>query len=360
MDGVGKHVSDLVRYLDKTKYKIVVVHGTDRVDYYFREMMKDMKAEVTFCPIPSMKRNIHPGHDLVAYMKINRLIRSYKPKVIHCHSSKAGVLGRIASLDKSYVKKVIYTPHAYAIQNLDLNSYRHLLFLRIERWLGHRHKMITANVSYGEQKFALEQGIVSDSKVIYNAISDKPMIDDEKRFKLRESLGIGIDDIFVICVARLYHQKSPNTFVEIANKVLESSQNVHFIWVGEGEMLAAMRKKNNAQNIAFIGHRRDVHELLCSADIFLSTALYEGLPYTLIEACRAGLPIYATNITGNNEVVVDQVNGMLFEGLDTSGLQILIESEEERITEGSRAREIYENRFGIEHMIKEIESLYSS
>ena len=377
-DGVGKHVSDLIRHLDKSKYDIVVVHGTSRMDYYFEEMKDKMAEEVAFIEVPSFKRKINLVHELRAMFEINRVMDKYRPEIVHCHSSKAGVVGRLLALRKGFVKKIFYTPHAYSVQNVDLDSKAYRLYMLIERWLGNKEKVHTINVSRGEQSFALENGIIKSigqSTVIYNAVKDRAPLTNEERKKKRDELGIKPTDILIVSVARLYYQKNPFLFWEIARDLCSRNEDVKFIWVGEGEYLDELRTAADEYNIkesagreciSFVGSRNDVHEILSASDVYISTALYEGLPYTLIEACRAGVPMIASNITGNDEVVENNVNGLLYGNEDRntwktegiSRLEGLINNSEDRSTFGEQAREIFEERFTLQHMIESIENLY--
>lgn len=364
-DGVGKHVADLVTHLNKNEFKIIVLHGTRRIDYYFEIMMSRMQNNVIFEAIPTFNRSIHPLDDLKAYVRINYFIDKYKPEIVHCHSSKAGVLGRIAVIGKSSVKKMLYTPHAYAVQNRELGHIKQLLYMTIEKLLSKKLKCLTLNVSNGEHLFALTNGIVNknNSVVVYNAIDDIGMMPPDTREIVRKELGIALDETVVTCVARLYYQKNPDLFIAIASSIIKKNSNVTFLWVGEGNMLKnALEQTEHTPKIRFIGHRTDIPRILEASDIYLSTSRYEGMPYTLIEACRAALPIVATDIEGNNEVVSNDVNGQLF-GIDAPhvGIKILsklINSNELRKSKGRQSRVIYDDNFHIDKMVLNIESLY--
>lgn len=372
MDGVGKHVSDLVRHLNKEKYEIMVLHGTKRVDYYFEDMKKDMMDFVEFVEIPSFTRSILPSKELRSLLEVNRYMRNFKPEIVHCHSSKAGVIGRFLALQKGYINSIFYTPHAYAIQNMDLSSSRHWLFLDIERSLGKSRKVMTINVSNGENFFAKHHGILGRSCVIYNAVDDIEEPNESRLRNIKVELGIAYDEVIVTCIARLYYQKNPSLFLDIAEnakKLLHA--NIRFLWIGEGEMFEKMkqeaRRRDLDDTILFLGHRKDVGALLSISDVYLSTAIYEGLPYTLIEACRAGVPIVASDIVGNNEVVSAGVNGLLYKlnedrtiDCAVNQLKCIIEDQAYKVTMGRRSREIYENRFTIKSMIEAIEQLYDT
>ncbi len=367
-DGVGKHVADLVRNLNKEKYEIVLVHGIRRVDYYFEIMMKMMQGKIISEEVKTFNRNIHPLDDLKALIRINGLMRKYRPEIVHCHSSKAGVIGRMTAKGKSYVKKMYYTPHAYAVQNKELVQIKYRLYLWVEKKMAASQKAYTINVSQGEQQFALRAKIMEDhqSSVIYNAIEDIPRIPENSRGLIRTELKLSGKQTMVVCVARLYDQKYPDLFLRIAKEVAEERPTIAFVWVGEGPLLEAMVAKVNEEslhNVHFIGHRKDVHYILDAADIYLSTARYEGMPYTLIEACRSGLPMVASDIIGNNEVVEANKNGYLYPLTQNCRKAVdkiveLCDNESLRERLGKAARETYEMRFTINQMVSATEELY--
>ncbi|MBF4695121.1 glycosyltransferase family 4 protein [Fusibacter ferrireducens] len=371
MDGVGKHIVDVISRLDYEKIDLHVIHSRDRLDYRFFKLKEDKADVVQFYEVPEMIREIHPKKDLESYLKVYALLKKIRPDIVHCHSSKAGVVGRLAARILN-VESIYYTPHAYAIQNRTLSKSKYVLFVLIERFLARFATTLTLNVSEGERQFALNHRIGNEAslKVLYNCVES---IWDQDQSKNVEAIGaiklkydIPEDDLIVGTVARLYTQKNPEEYIKIAFNICNATEHVTFLWIGEGEFLEDMKQKvKTAQledRILFLGHQTEIEVFYLLFDVYLTTALYEGLPYTLIEAMSSKTPIVASNVTGNNELVLPEETGYLYELGDieeaTQKLKHLIEQSELRDQMREAAYHFYKAHFTIQEMMKAYSELY--
>lgn len=365
MDGVGKHVDDIIEYIDKDKFDLVVAHGASRMDYRFKWIKKKWENEIEFVEIPELKREIKLSEDLKAIKRIIKVIKRTKPDVVHCHSSKAGVVGRVAA-KLCRVKRVYYTPHAYAVQNPESQTSKYLLYLSIERFLARFATTLTINVSRGEKHFAINHNIQKPNhfRVIYNALGPQ-----KSNHPAKVSFDYIPEGVHVIgCVARIYEQKNPEEFLKIAKEICERRDDVKFIWVGVGslyDMCMALVKEYQLENkVYFVGHQVNIPAFLDRFDIFLSTSLYEGLPYTLIESMQSNCPILASDVIGNNEVIKSGYNGYLYKLGDVreacDKIELLLDSpsiiSKMKIASQMRFKEL----FTIDKMISQIETLYYS
>jgi glycosyltransferase involved in cell wall biosynthesis len=363
MDGVGKHVDDIIDFLDKDKFELTVAHGTSRVDHRFKAIQKKWQNEIKFVEIPELAREIKWSTDYKAYRALRRLIRKVKPDVVHCHSSKAGVVGRLAA-KVSGVKRIYYTPHAYAMQNPENQTSKYLLYLSIERFLARFATTNTINVSLGEKHFAVKHKIQKPDhfRVIYNALGPQ-----RTNHPAKVSFEYIPEGVFVVgCIARLFEQKNPVEFLTIARDICQKRNDVYFIWVGTGELLDNAKSLSETYGISdrvfFVGHQVNIQAYLEKFDIFLSTALYEGLPYTLIESMQAKCPILATDVIGNNEAVKHGYNGYLYHLGDVSDactkLEIMLDNATiiEKMEIASQVR--FNELFTIDKMMLQIEKLY--
>lgn len=371
MDGVGKHIVDVISRLDYEKIELHVIHSRDRLDYRFFKIKEDKAEVVHFYEVSELTREIHPKKDLESYLKVYALLKKIQPDIVHCHSSKAGVVGRLAARILN-IKKIYYTPHAYAIQNETLSKSKYVLFVWIERFLAKFTTTLTLNVSEGERQFALNHGIGDEAslKVLYNCVEsiwDQDELRDLEALKaLKVKYDIPEKHLIVGTVARLYTQKNPEEFIEIAFNICNHMERVTFLWIGEGEFLEAMKQKVKAagfeKRILFLGHQTEIETFYLLFDVYLTTALYEGLPYTLIEAMSSKTPIVASNVTGNNELVIPEETGYLYELGDiedaTQKLQYIIENSGLREKMGEAAYRFYKAHFTIKEMMKAYEELY--
>lgn len=363
MDGVGKHVDDIIDFLDKSQFELTVAHGTSRMDHRFKAMQMKWEKDVLFVEIPELKRDIKLSADFKAFRSIRALIKRVKPDVVHCHSSKAGVVGRLAA-KVCRVKRIYYTPHAYAVQNPESETSKYLLYLSIERFLARFATTHTVNVSVGEKHFAVNHKIAKPDhfRVIYNALGPQKMNHPSK-----VTFEYIPEGVFVVgCVARLFDQKNPMEFLRIAKEICSRRKDVFFIWVGTGELLeesVAWAKLNDiADRVFFVGHQVNIQAFLEKFDVFLSTSLYEGLPYTLIESMQAKCPILATDVVGNNEAIKHGYNGYLYHIGDVvdacAKLEIMLDNPTiiEKMEVASQVR--FREFFTIDKMMERIEMLY--
>ena len=286
----------------------------------FASRIDELKAggKVDLIYLPDLQRSLSPRLDFAAIWETFQVIRRIKPDIVHCHSSKGGIVGRVAA-KLAGVRKVFYTPHAYAFDSPEFSKPKKRLFILVERWASRLGTTRTFNVSEGEFHNVLRHRIDKPAKfsVIYNGVPDVPL---PTRAQARTELGL--DGVVpegapvVGCAAWLDARKDPMTFMHIAERIVMRRPDVHFVYIGNGDLTdqvkAFVRDRRLGGNVHVLDYRDDACFLVGAFDVYLLCSLYEGMPYSLVEALRAGVPIAATRTTGNDEVVVPGVNGELF------------------------------------------------
>ncbi|HDR7757355.1 glycosyltransferase family 4 protein [Bacillus cereus] len=359
--GVRRHLVDVLSNLDLDEYEVHVVHGTKRVDDVFLSAKnKLIKKGLYFYEVTEMVRELSIKNDIRATKSIIKILREVRPQIVHCHSSKAGAIGRIAAKICG-IKRVYYTPHAYVFQNPNLSSKKKFVYKNIEKLLGFLTTKVL-HVSKGEETFALEHKVISLNKsmVVYNGISF-PATDSKFPLKdCEEKLVVGT-------IARMDYQKNPWLFIRMAEQVIRENQNVEFVYIGDGEYFKEVfdyvQKNNLDKFIKLKGFHSNPDIELNRFDIFLSTSLYEGMPYSLIEALSYKKPIIATDVVGNNEIVLDDYNGYLFDKDNAEeGTQKILEIIKDPILYDKLSKNslrTFEETFTIEKMLSSIEELYS-
>lgn len=360
LGGIRQHVEDIVTGLDSRKYEIYLIYSDNRADERFFQDIDKLEKCVHLIKCNEMEREISIKKDLAAYRIVKKYIKQIQPDIVHCHSSKAGIIGRLAA-KQCGVKKIIYTPNAYAFQNPNVRKKRQF-YVVAERMLSRYATTVTINVSEGERQKALENKLDRKEKftLIYNGIPAEVLPD---RNILRKNEGYGEIQILVGVTARCAEQKDPFTFLKIAQKVIGQNKNVEFVYIGDGPMEEAMkewiREKKLEHKIHMLGFRSNASELVNILDVYLSTALYEGLPYSMIEAMRAGVPIIATNVVGNNELVINGVNGLLFDAGDVdAGAELVIGQIERQMIQRENVVKTYEEKFSLKVMLEKLEKVY--
>ena len=360
--GVRRHIVDLINWLDKEKFEIMLLYGEKRVDDSFKYSITNLSKIATLKKSSYLVREIDIKADIKAIKETKQVIKEFKPDIIHCHSSKAGVIGRYAA-KRLGVKKIYYTPHAYSFQKNNFSRKKRLLFIKIERWLSKHATTMTFNVSNGEKNEALRNNIDSFDKfkVIYNGISDYNKNDS---YSIKSELGLDEDCLIVGVTSRLDSQKEPFVFVKIAKMVIEKIPNTHFVYVGDGPLFNEIKKyvfdNDIDKNVHLLGFSNDVQSIVKDFDLFLFTSLNESMPYCLIESLCAGVPIAATKVMGNDEVVIPGLNGELFEA---SNIQKGCETVCNMLYNKDKysyqkIRSDFMNRFLIDKMINAIQGVY--
>ncbi|PJN89261.1 glycosyltransferase family 4 protein [Bacillus sp. mrc49] len=356
--GVRRHLLDLINNIDTTKYEVYLIYGADeRLDEVFiQEKQSLQKKGIILYQIKDFQRNINVKKDIISILKLTQLLKSIKPDLVHCHSSKAGAIGRIASFLLG-IKDVFYTPHGYFFLNENMNNTKKYTFIWIEKVLSFLSKKII-HVSFSEEKKALDYNVVKKEKsiVIYNginAISFSKKLDDNPK----KVIGT---------IARMDAQKNPQKFIDIAEEMCYVDDNVEFWYIGSGEYFESINKKIKSQGlenrIRLLGFKPNATEFLSNFDVFLSTSLYEGMPYALIESMSVGIPVVASNVTGNSEIVINGYNGFTFELNDrkeaVDKINRLINDESLRKETSEHSVSEYKKKYSLESMIYQYEELY--
>lgn len=237
-------------------------------------------------------REINPFADLRAVWELKRIAKDVKPDIIHLHSSKAGVIGRIAFNGRDV--PLLYTPHGYSFLMANYKPIKRWAFKLIESLFAKRNCM-TISCSPGEHKETLR--LTTDATFVNNAINANKMSESLSRVK-------SVDHPFtVFTLGRICYQKNPKLFNEVASMM----PDVHFVWIGDGEL----RKELVSPNIEVTGwvDRDKALQKSINADVFILTSLWEGLPISLLEAMYMKKLCVVSNVIGNRDVIKDKENG---------------------------------------------------
>jgi glycosyltransferase involved in cell wall biosynthesis len=273
---------------------------------------------------PALVRPIAPLADLRATWRLAQQFRRRQPDIVHTHSSKAGVLGRVAAR-LARVPKVVHSVHGWSF-NDDMSKSARALIVGVERVAARFTDALVVESSTDLPKgLSRRIGRARQYALIRNGIDLTRFIDVEvNRAEMRESLGIPVDAWLVGTVGRLADQKDPMLMVEAFAKVAANIGDGHFVWVGDGPLRAKVEAR--AAQLALtdrfhlVGVRRDVPNVLRALDVFALSSRWEGLPRTVTEAMASSIPVVATNVDGVAELIDHGVNGVLVSTGDANGL----------------------------------------
>jgi glycosyltransferase involved in cell wall biosynthesis len=211
---------------------------------------------------------------------------------------------------------------------------------------------------------------VRDDKVmcIYNGIDMEKFATDReaRRSTLRKSMGLGEDRIVITSIGSLIPQKNYGMVLEAAEKVVRSVPDARFLIVGDGplkkELVGKAHRMGLREHVIFTGRREDIPSVLSATDIYVNSSLFEGLPFTILEAMAAELPVIATTVNGNSEAVKDNETGLLIPAGDTDalsdGILFLIRTPRARKKFGDKGREYVRDSYTISKMVMNTADLY--
>jgi glycosyltransferase involved in cell wall biosynthesis len=352
-------LADLIRHLDPVRFETKLVTGfcDENEADYLDEVAKDINA----IRIPGLGRSLSVFKDLKAFYLLIVEIRRFKPDVIHTHTAKAGVLGRIAGIIAMPNGKRVHTFHGHLLHGY-FSSQKVRLIILLEKTLGLvTHKF----VAIGKQVKSdlVDAGVSRADKfeVIYPGLEDLVLYSP---IKARKILNLDTDKCFVVFIGRLTQIKRPDRLIDLARVLRDEHPTAHLLIVGAGELLDDMKQASESAllPVTFLGWRNDIGMILSASDIAVLCSDNEGIPLTLIQASQAGLPIVSTNVGSVSDIVLDGVTGLLTE-VSSDGLIQAVLSLIANPTLGEQLGKSGQERarrlFSTGAMIKHHESLYS-
>ena len=310
--GIGAYLRWLAQGLDTERFQLTFACLSENGRELAEELgsIKDIHA----ISWPMNRFKVDPFSDLLLTLKISRLIRSEKFDLVHAHGSKAGFLARIAAMGTGV--PVVYSPHCFSF-HYGVNPLTANLLAALERFAARFLTAKIITVADGEQTLArhfrvgFPELFVTVHSGIDPAFYEKPI--DKSAQKIIPTLDE--NSRLVGAVGRLGKQKAPLDFVRMAAIIHAQMPQTHFIWVGSGPLEEAARKLSEELGIStvchFPGEYKDIPSLLRIMDCFVLPSLWEGFPIVLLEAMAIGVPIVATDISGNDEAVSSGKNGWL-------------------------------------------------
>jgi glycosyltransferase involved in cell wall biosynthesis len=307
--GVGRHFLDLAEGLAVRGLDVVAIYSPQRCDASFRQRRSTIHG-VRFVEL-RMRRAIHPL-DALDVRRLIASIRTHGPvDLIHGHSSKGGALARLAA--RWLGVPSIYTPHAFVTLDPTLTSWKRTLYGRIECWLARRSAGLIA-VSEDEARHACELGI--DPRLVHVVHNGLGPIEFLPRKTARDRLGLSPDDFVIGFIGRLVAQKAPDLLIDAFTIVVRQNPNARLLMIGSGPLEGDVRRRiaqhGLGERVTLPG---DIVAPPCmrALDVFCLPSRFEGMPYVLLEAISAGLPIVSTRVGGVTSCVDDGSNGFIVE-----------------------------------------------
>jgi glycosyltransferase involved in cell wall biosynthesis len=363
--GAQENTLYTARYLDQNRYQVDVLSGkqTGSEGSLIEEGLSQ-HVPITF--IPEMVRQVNPVLDAIALWKIFQTIYRKKYVIVHTHSSKAGILGRVAAKIAG-APVIVHTVHGWSFHD-QMHPIKRVLYILLERFCARFTDALIVVTELDRQK-GLQAKIGKPGQ--YSLIRSAILLEEfdpnkADRYSIRRGLGLPPEAPVLGTVGRFSAQKNPLGWIQVAKWVSQVVPECWFLMVGDGPLRPQAETMLNElglkERTILPGIRRDVPELMAAMDVFLLTSRWEGLPRVIPQAMSMGLPVVATSVDGSKELIRTGVNGFL---CPSGNLNCLSESCIELLNNAVlrqkislAGRETVKQEFDLSQMIAQIDTLY--
>ncbi len=364
LGGAQKQLLSLINNLDKKKYNIFLFTAKEGL------LIPEASAVAGLILKKSkfLERPINPLKDVLALIEIYCFIKKNRIQIVHTHSSKAGILGRLAAkLAKTPL--IMHTVHGWSFNDYQSRG-TYYFYVFLEKFCAaFTHKIIV--VSGFDQDKGLKNSIGEKNQyaLIRYGIDVRSLKDAGRRNEARKFLGLTDADLAVGMVACFKPQKAPLDFIELASLIKKDFPDTKFVLVGDGglrkKIAVRIRQLNLDGQVILTGWHNDIPLILSGLDAFVLTSLWEGLPIAVLEAMAAGVALVATDTGGIGEVVVNDKTAYLVKPQDISSMQNrlkgLLGSSQKRNEFVRQSREaIGAEEFLLSSMLRNTTELYSN
>ena len=332
--GAQVHVRDLALWMKQRGHEVVVYSGAPGI-------VSDeiIAGGIEYREITSMHRSIHPLKDYRAVCECLKALRETRPDILTCHSSKAGIVGRIAARFAGIPS--VFTAHNWTFGKGAPPLWR-ILYWAIE-WLAGKLGQHIITVSDFGRRQALS-AMIAKGDYITAVNNGMPDISLPPRTVTTDGTA------HLTMIARIGWPKDHALLIRALSELKNHAWILNFVGGGDTTHLRALAKTCGIEErVTFMGERRDIPDLLAQTDIFILTSVWEGFPLSILEAMRTGLPVIASDAGGVSEAVKHGINGFLIptgaiKELKES-LRKLLEDEDARAAMGEAGRVLFENHF---------------
>ena len=304
--------------------------------------------------------------DIKALKRLWTLMRIYRPHIVHTHTAKAGLLGRVAAR-LAGVPIVVHTFHGHVLHGY-YGPARNWLLRRMEQslaWLSDRLVTVSDQV----KRDLVDYGVARANKitVIPLGLDLEPFLEARsRRGEFRREMGLAAETKLIGIVGRIFPIKNHALFIESAARIAALDGAARFVVVGDGTLRPALedqaRQLGIAERVLFTGWRVDLPRIYADLDVLVVSSNNEGTPLSAIEAMATSCPVVATRVGGIPDIITDEVNGRLVlpgdaEGIANAVIDLLSDSGK-ALRIGANAKIVARQRFDVKRLINDMDSLY--
>ena len=387
--GAGQHALRGALSMDRACFDMTIITGSGD------QVLLDQAAAAGLEVItePALRAPIAPRSDLRALARLRELLARRPFDIVHTHTAKAGVLGRLAA-HQAGVPRLVHTYHGFPFHEFQ-GAPRRQAYVQIERGLG-RITDVALCVGTGVAVEAVRRRLISPERIrTIGVVADAPALrrsapdgsardggapdgsipggsahdgtalDGSARARARAALGLPAGATVVGAVGRLTYQKAPEDFLGALRAL--NRPEVTGVWVGDGELagqIAAQAREMPGVRVVLAGQRGNVPELLPAFDIFALPSRYEGLPTAVVEAMVCGIPVVATAVNAVGDVVAPGETGLLVPpgrpALMADAIRFLLDSPDAAARMAAAAQARLGQRFGEQALREALTAAYAS
>lgn len=375
--GPSLNATYLSRYMAPEYETMLVIGGKDDHEQDATHLAENLGLETVV--VPSMKRAINIAEDRKAYNDIKKLIKDFKPDIVHTHAAKSGAIGRLAA-SACKVPVIVHTFHGHVFHSY-FGKAKTNAFIQIERYLARKSSGIIAISDIQKQELGDTYKICPKDKIKVIPLGldlDKfQQNKEEKRAAFRSKYLIADDEIAIGIIGRIVPVKNHSLFVaSIAKLIPQSNQKLRFVIIGDGDMRQQTENELVSAQIdyAYFPNNNRAAQAICTSwltemdvvfaglDIVALTSHNEGTPVSLIEAQAAGKPVVSTNVGGVADVVLHNQTGIITPPNDAdafaSALLQLTENAEKRIEFGIAGTHFVSSRYSYQRLVNDMSAYY--
>jgi len=326
-------------------------------------------ASIETIETPNLVREVNPFKDWTCYRDLRRLIRAWRPDIVHTHSSKAGILGRLAAWH-GRVPGVIHTIHGPPFHKYE-KKWRNAMYIVSERIAARRcHVIACVANAMREQFLAAKIGRPEQYVTVYSGMEVDSFVNPQwTREKVRRELNLGDNDFVLGTVARLAENKGHDDLLDALGPMMQSHPSMKLLWIGDGwwrdRLLGRVKDLGLTDRVITTGlvSPEMIPKYMVAMDVLVHPSYREGLPRTVTQALLSALPVVAYDVDGTREVCLEGETGRLVTTGDRDGLraavQWMMEHPVERAAMGLRGRERCRVRFASRTMVDHLQEIYA-
>ena len=352
-------VAELMRGIDSSRFEQILITGY--CDETEADFLDEVATDIKATRIAGLGRSVSPIADFTAFLGLIKTIKTFKPDVIHTHTAKAGVLGRLASIIAGRGAIRIHTFHGHLLHGYFV-GWKTKLVVLIEKFFAKRtHHLIAIGSEVKRELIAAGIGNASQYSVFFPGL---PEPRTASKAEIRKNLELDPTAIYCTFVGRLTQIKRPDRLLDVAAAMVKREVLIHFLVAGEGELFESSKARAAAEKlpVTFLGWRKDIDDLFAASDIAILSSDNEGIPLTLIQAAQAGLPILAPAVGSISDIVENDKAGFLTSpqpGAMASALSALATDEALRNRLGAAGKIHAHEFFSLERMLRDHTEIYN-